>query len=184
MHQFFLQSKKGFTLIEVLVSVAVFSIVMLIATSAVFTIVNANKKSHSIKSVMTNLNFALESMMREIRMGGSYECLDGGGGVITCPVDGTSTFGFTTQDGSYIVYSVRAHPDVAGNGIRQDKTKDGQTSEEYITSDEVMIDNGGIKFYVIDGDQPRVLITVSGSAGKDDEMSRFNIQTTVTKRTI
>lgn len=176
MYQFFTQSKKGFTLIEVLVSVAVFSIVMLIATSSVFTIVNANKKSHSIKSVMTNLNFALESMMREIRMGGSYSC-NSVSMVSSCPT-GSTEFSFVDQTGKSIVYYLDT---VTGSSINSILRKEGGV-DQAITSEEVVIES--LKFYVIDGDQPRVLITVSGSAGKDDAMSHFDIQTTVTKRTI
>ena len=66
------KARRAFTLVEVLVSLSVFSLVMLIATGSIFTIVDANKKSHALKSVMTNLNFALESMAREIRVGTAF----------------------------------------------------------------------------------------------------------------
>ena len=68
----------GFTLIELLVSVSIFSIVMLVSTGAVFSIVEANKKAHTLKSVMTNLNFTLESMVRDVRVGSQFSCGAGG----------------------------------------------------------------------------------------------------------
>lgn len=59
--------KKGFTLVELMVSIALFSIVILVAISAVVTIVDVNRKSQSLTSVMTNFNFAVDAMTRTIK---------------------------------------------------------------------------------------------------------------------
>src|SRR3990167_2897905 len=66
--------KGGFTLIELLVSVAVFSVIMAISLGSVISILDAGRKANSLRSVMTNLNFAVEVMSREIKFGKNYYC--------------------------------------------------------------------------------------------------------------
>lgn len=174
--------KRGFTLIELMVSVSIFTIVMLISASAVFSIVDANKKTHSLKSVMTNLNFALESMMRDIRVGTEYAC----GGSGDCPINPGSRFSFKTRD-------------LNGNGVADDeiefefdqgrirKTIYPAATSFYITAEEIVITN--LDFYVIgsgagDGLQPKVVITIEGYSGAGRTRSDFNIQTTVSQRAL
>ena len=65
---------RGFSLVEIVVSLAVFSIVMLVATGALLSIVEANKKAQSQQIAMNNLNFAVENMTRAIRVGTNYHC--------------------------------------------------------------------------------------------------------------
>lgn len=67
---------KGFTLIEMMVAVGLFAIVMLIATAVIFSIINGNRKSQTINTVVNNLNFSLESMIRDIKTGYWYSCAD------------------------------------------------------------------------------------------------------------
>jgi prepilin-type N-terminal cleavage/methylation domain-containing protein len=73
------QQQKGYTLIELMVSVTLFAIVMVVATGAIFTIVSLNRKAQSLKIVINNLNLAVESMTRDIRLGKNYRCDDGNG---------------------------------------------------------------------------------------------------------
>jgi prepilin-type N-terminal cleavage/methylation domain-containing protein len=171
---------RAFTLIEVMVAVSIFSIVMLISTGAIFSIVEANKKAHSVKSVMTNLNFALESMSRDIRVGSSYSC-DAGSDCL----DGGTSFGF------------KANRDVNGDGIvdagddllysrngSRIMRRAGSQPETAITASEIQVTN--LKFYVTGsqsgGDQPKVLIVIQGYSGTSTTRSDFNIQTTVSQR--
>ena len=73
---FTLNNKKmgGFTLIEMMVSIALFAIVMVMSMGAILSIVAANKKAQALNSVMTNLNFAVDSMSRDIKTGYNYHC--------------------------------------------------------------------------------------------------------------
>ena len=59
----------GFTLIEMMVAVSIFAIVVMISMTAILSIVDSNRKAQSLKSVMNNLNFALETMTRSIKTG-------------------------------------------------------------------------------------------------------------------
>lgn len=186
-----MQKQKGFTLIEVLVSVSIFAITMLVAAGAVFTVVESNKKTHSLKSVMTNLNFALEAMARDIRVGTNYVC----NGVGNCESGGT-------------VFRYKANRDIDGSGTYN--AADSEDQAEYttsggrltrriygsgpmgalgavpITAEEIHITS--LKFYLsgagADGKQPKVLISLQGYAGIGSTKSTFNIQTTITQRSI
>lgn len=180
---------KGFTLIEVLVSVSIFAVVMLVATGSVFAIVQANKKTHTLKSVMTNLNFALESMARDIRVGKGYVC-DGLG---DCESGGT-IFRYKAnrdvdEDGSYVPADAFDQIEYKLVGARVQKSVYASTGLEdsYITAEEISVES--IKFYLtgsaaLDDAQPKVVITITGHAGAGPTRTDFNIETTLSQRAI
>jgi prepilin-type N-terminal cleavage/methylation domain-containing protein len=65
---------KGFTLIEALVSLGLFSIVIVTASGVILSILNSNRKNQAISSVVNNLNYSVESMVRDIKTGYGYQC--------------------------------------------------------------------------------------------------------------
>ncbi len=65
---------KGFTLVEIVVSLMIFSVVAVVALGALVKIISVNKKAQTLQSSITNLSFALESMSREMRVGSRYRC--------------------------------------------------------------------------------------------------------------
>ncbi|HEY9480924.1 MAG TPA: type II secretion system protein [Candidatus Paceibacterota bacterium] len=183
--------KRGFTLIEVLVSVSIFAMVMLVATGAVFSIVDANKKAHALKSVMTNLNFALESMAREIRVGSLYGC-DTAIGVSGDCVTGGTTFHFKANrdvdlDGSYSLSDQNDQIEYSlVSGRIQKRIYGTLPTTSLITAREISITS--MTFYVLgstaDQRQPKVVLTIRGTAGAGKTASNFEIQTTVSQRAI
>jgi len=66
--------QTGFTLIEMIVSLAVFSFVITMSVGALLVLVATNGQLQNEQSVMTNLSFAIDSMTREIRTGTLYFC--------------------------------------------------------------------------------------------------------------
>jgi|SRR3989344_5029334 len=168
-----LKNTSGFTLIELLVSVGIFAIVMLMAVSSLLSLVDLDRKAQSMKSVMNNLNFAMESMSREIKVGTDFSSPD--------------IYTFTYQDhannqvtyslpGEQILRSVNSGPDVA------------------LTAPEVVIQNrslgiplfslvGEIPKSVGDTQQPYVLIRIKGNVKISEKIqSSFSIQTTASQR--
>lgn len=91
---------RGFTLIEMIVSLAIFSIVAVVALGALVKIISANHKAQALQAAFTNLNFALDSMSRELRVGSDYHCDN------------------TTKDyGGSIGYSLTAQPCAVNNDV-------------------------------------------------------------------
>jgi prepilin-type N-terminal cleavage/methylation domain-containing protein len=92
-------SERGFTIIEMIVSLGVFSIVITIAVGALLMLIATNQQLQSEQSVMTNLSFALDSMTREIRTGTHYYCDSSGNinGIFASSYD-LDTLGNSTRD--------------------------------------------------------------------------------------
>ena len=67
-----LRNSQAFSLVEMIVSMAIFSVVAVIALGALTKIIASNRKAQSLQSSITNLNFMLDSMSRELRVGAYY----------------------------------------------------------------------------------------------------------------
>lgn len=67
---------SGFTLIELMVATTIFTIVMLMGVGSLVTSSNAAKSAQKLQIAVDNVNFAMESMTREIRMGTNYDCVN------------------------------------------------------------------------------------------------------------
>jgi len=78
-----MKTNRGFTLVELIVSLGIFTAVMFIATGALLSIINVNKKAQAQQSAINNINFALENMARNIRTGSHYICTNRSVDVIT-----------------------------------------------------------------------------------------------------
>ncbi len=59
-----------------MVSLSLFTIVAVVAVGAFLKIIDANKQSQSLQTAMNNTDFALESMVREMRVGSDYTCFN------------------------------------------------------------------------------------------------------------
>lgn len=67
----------GFTLVEIIVSLGIFAVVAVVALGALVKIVSANRKAQTVQAAVTNINFALDAMSREMRVGRDYYCQSG-----------------------------------------------------------------------------------------------------------
>lgn len=203
-----LTMKKGFTLVEMIVAIGLFTTVLFISSSAFLSVLNADRKSRATRIAMDNLNLSLEDMSRRIKTGKDYSCGGAGGVLFTadCPPAAPEgdKFAFTDQDGTTrIVYKrgVGASPVTTGN------VASGCGSSIYTPSQGCIIrDKNGIALrvtgpeiditdlqFVVKGStvwapggggdttQPYVAILVGGTTiGKIS--TGFKMQTTVTQR--
>jgi prepilin-type N-terminal cleavage/methylation domain-containing protein len=174
---------RGFTLVEMIVSVFMFTIVMLVAVGALTSVLDANRRAQSNKVIMNNLHFALESMTREIRVGTDY---------VVTGAQGSSNFSFTDKDGCGITYDLIDTNDDGNNEIVRSVdaanptcTKDASTDIP-LTAGEAHVTT--LEFYVSgtdsgDQEQPHVIIIVRGIAGSTERTQiPFNLETFVTQR--
>lgn len=174
--------KKGFTLIEMMTAVSVFLVIMTISMGAILSIFDANRKAESSKIVMDNLNFAIETMSREIRFGKNYHC--GAGGNLASPqncLSGDSLVSFLSSDGVKTVYRL--------NGTTIEKSIEGGNSYLAVTAPEIKINS--LSFYVVGANpppdtlQPKVLIKIGGTAGaKANTITSFTLETMASQRLI
>jgi prepilin-type N-terminal cleavage/methylation domain-containing protein len=77
MSTFFLKknmSTKGFTLVELLVSSAIFSTVLIISIGALFSAQAINTRLQETQIILDGVNLATEVMARDIRYGSDFHC--------------------------------------------------------------------------------------------------------------
>lgn len=65
---------RGFTLIEMMIAVALFTIVMVIGIGAVLNANLLHKKTQSVRAVIDNLGFVMEDIARNVRLGYDFTC--------------------------------------------------------------------------------------------------------------
>lgn len=172
------QKNRGFTLVEMLVSIALFAIVLVITLGSIMTIVDVNRKSQSLTIVMNDLNFALENITRSVKTG-DIQVSDSSPSLLYVIED-------LKNEKRNIIYKF-------DNGKITRKIKpegDSTWSEEVaITSDQIKIETASFTIFGGTGNgnsrQPRVLISISGTALVGPTISsKFNIQTTVSQRNL
>ena len=174
----------GFTLTELIVAIALFTVIAFLSIGAVLSIFDANRWSRSSKTVVDNLNIALESMTRTVRFGEDYQC--GSGGALfpgNCSEGGDTLK--VNFDGDTIIYRL------CGASIYKSET--GNTGcagagTSSITSPDTVIDH--LKFYVFgtsngDTTQPYVVAVIRGHVGpRPTSQSIFNVQTMMSQRSL
>ena len=164
---------KGYTLIELIVAMGLFSLIMLLASGAYLILIGANRQAQAISTGIDNLSFALESMTRSIRTGTNYNC----GGLGDCP-NGANSFSLTDDNGTSVTYSL------VGSTIQK---MTGNTAST-LTDPSVTISS--LTFYAFgthpaptDYQQARVTIIVSGTVSSGPGKTEpFTIETGATMR--
>jgi len=172
------KNTKGFTLVEMMTAISLFLVIMIISMGSILNVFDVNRKSESMKTVMDNLNFAIETMSREMRFGMKYHC--GETGTQTLPQDcdtGGTQVSFLSSDNKQITYRLI-------DAKVQKKIDAGDFID--VTAPEITIES--LSFYVVgtassDSKQPKVLITIRGKSGvKANTTSEFSVQTLVSQR--
>lgn len=171
--------KRGFTLIELMVAISIFIIVMTISMGSILNVFDANRKSRSLKTVLNNLNLAVESMSKEMRFGKNYHC--GSAGTVTAPqncASGDIFMSFLSSDSVQITYRF--------NNQSIEKQV-GSGNFIAVTAPEIIIDD--LTFYTLgagttDTLHPKVLIKIKSHSGVNKGLSNFVLETLVSQRTL
>ncbi len=82
-----IHTQRGFTLIEMIVSLGIFSIVSTMTVGSLLVLISGNQQLQGEQNAMTNLAFAIDSMTREMRTGSSYVCVGQDGYESNDPLD-------------------------------------------------------------------------------------------------
>ena len=178
-----IKKDQGFTLVELMTAVSIFLIIMTISMGSILSIFDANRKSRSMRAVMTNLNLALESMSREMRYGVNYHC--GTQGLLTAArncANGDDFMSFLSSEGEQVVYR--------SQGSAIEKSVNSGASYTVVTAPEIIVDN--LAFFTVGAGtsgqngllQPKVVIRIQGHAGSGKSQSNFTVQTLVSQRAL
>ena len=183
--------KKGFTLIEMIVSLAIFSVVAVIALGSLVRIMSANQKAQSLHSAMTNIGFALESMSRELRMGVGID----GNTSNTIKFGSMRTYPNTSPIQCYLDSAYSLVPSVISNEFYLQKAEatgcgnppDASMSGPLGTSIDMLSPSihltTGTSLNVISGKYKLITIKLVGYVGtKEKTKTYFNVQTSVSQR--
>jgi prepilin-type N-terminal cleavage/methylation domain-containing protein len=159
----------GFTLTEILVVALIFSLVVIIFSSAFINSSGLQKKAFNIQQVVENASYVLESMAKEIRVS-KVPPQDN-----NCPSSPASSLVIDHPVNGRITYSL------SGGAVH--RNVNGQDS--IVSSDNVEFTR--LQFCILgtaigDGKQPRVIIQASIRSKSALQPSRIDIQTAVSQR--
>lgn len=182
--------KKGFTLIEIMVSTSIFIVIMTMSMGSIYSVIDANRKSQSLRSIMDNLNITLESMTRVMRFGYTYHCdadQISNPVVLTLPSDcpdtinGASSISIYSSSGVNYIYKLE--------NSRITRYIGGASTPDYLTGADVTVESlkffvyGSAKYSGLNFAQPLIVMVVKGYVGsKPTVKSTFAIQTAVSQR--
>lgn len=193
------RSQRGYSLLELIVSLGIFSMVMLVVMGAYVTLISLDRQARANNQLAASLSFAVESMARSLRTGSEYAC-NASASVPNCSSSGQSISfcldGHTCRDGDadqqYLV-TYRIKDD---GSIGQCTGTTGCLDNNAVSLTDPNIEIESLKFYVrgVDADsnpltndniQPNVTFTISGTMRTEgNEEASFSIQTGATQRLI
>lgn len=187
-------TQQGFTLVELIVSLGLFVVVIIAAVGSLYSVNNAARKVEAMRTVLDNLNFAIESMSRTIRTGTDVVC---GSGVQSSQNNCSFSATFNNPAEEISIQSTLGTQglvryrwvDVGGRGEIQ-KWSDG----DWVSLTAPGIDIQQASFFVDganspitggdDAIQPSVMMLIQGVATAGENTAPFAIQTLVSVRTV
>ena len=138
-------AKRGFTLMELLVVMGLFSATVMMASSIFMLSSRAQRRVLAVTSAQADLRYALEAIVREARMGRiDYASYAGQGGAVAIPADKLVLKGPT---GSEEEFFLETDPTVCPANVSKciAMTVDG-SAPQALTSTGINIDN--LAFYI------------------------------------
>lgn len=191
---------SGFTLIELMVATSIFVMVVLAAIGALMITSNAAKESRSLRYAMDNVNYAMDTMTRNLRLGTEFSCTSaasGAGGYKPsvgftgdCNLESGIVFTKTQSPlGSHYNIAYQLAPTATGNIIEKCEGTDPCVA---LTSPNVNITD--LKFTVRgsyspgpgptnDFLQPSVEILLKGTVTISNKVTEFELQSLASQRT-
>lgn len=196
------QSKKegGFTLIEVMIAMAIFTVIVTIGIGSVLSAIRQHHVSEDSRTVIDNLNFLMEDMARNVRLGMNVHCMASGEAPLSftddydavppqdcaLPGDAHNAIVFNDQSGRQLTYALSTG---LGGAPSQVYKQRGSADAVLVNPPEVEMDFAKSGFTVRgslpgDGAQPTVTIRLVGKVVYKSVNTIFSIQHTVTLRNV
>ncbi len=206
------RTHRGFTLIEIIVSLGIFSVVAVIAVGALVRVTSANKQAQAIQSGVNNVSFVLDAISREMRVGTEYKCSWSNSSMLgtnnliiagaACdqnaiyesPMDTLISFTSSNTDGTTnLIYSYLFHTVTSGTAQKIVIYKGEETAAikgssvvfNPVTSDSVNVSDYKVGIFGGNVSYPYGLLylRLAGYAGiKIKDQSVFDVETTISQR--
>ncbi len=190
--------QSGFTLVELMVSISIFTIVVVAVIGSVYTANASARKVQATETVLNNVNFAMGAMVRTIRTGTIISCSD----AINLPVDTSGEDNCNVTDrtsGSIVVRNtlgresyVKYYWDSDTDSIKKTELfiTNGVVASQWsepvaLTAPSVSVTKSRFNFIGLDianEYQRGVSIVISGFAKTDKDSTPFSVQTFVSQR--
>ncbi|MFH1661810.1 MAG: prepilin-type N-terminal cleavage/methylation domain-containing protein [Candidatus Falkowbacteria bacterium] len=172
----------GYTLVEMVIAVGLFSIMMLAVTQIFQMVVEGQRSAIASQNIQESMRYAIEMTGKEMRMaqlevGGSGQCPNVGNNRVYDITSSSQVLNFKNRDGDCMVYSLdsgRLKREIRG------------VEDFYITPDDIVISN--LEFVVDDSpattnDQQIVTVKMEIEAiGKEMHKQPIIMQTTISSR--
>lgn len=183
------ERRGGFTIVELLVSIALFSTLVTIAAGSYTQALRTQRQAAALLAANSNVSLILEQVAREIRTSFDFcsaSLLSGSdpGGTI-CPPPSELTFhNAGIEDVTYRLTQVVAGGVVADGFIerRQIDTSGVDSGWQRLTADNVVVQNLDFILSVDPLYPPRITISISLSPKEKSVGNPINLQTTVSAR--
>ena len=193
--------KKGFTLLEMLISLSIFSVIIMMAAGIMISVQNAREKVGTVLLMQDNIRFTLELFSREIRTGAVYQTTTKGRtacGAARVPLNSELSFthwnqGFP-QPRTYFLYDTdnNGAPDTIMR-VKQGSFSASDCSNPSIVTPFTDTDNMAVERLRFDlfGQTPgasdgqpwvRIILRARSRGVKTQLQSVLNIQTTMSQR--
>ena len=188
---------SGFTLVELMVATTLFTIIMVMGVGSLVISSNSAKSAQKLRISVDNVNFAMESIARDLRMGTNYycntddyysltsdtpreaDCKDSGN-----VVEFNSPVVQSTGETHRIAYFKSKRPDGVSYTLKRCELATG--CADIVSSD---VDVKELKFYVngsspLDKIQPMAQILIKGTVTiKNKNLTKsFSLQTMASQR--
>lgn len=161
--------KRGFTLLEILISMSIFAIIVVMGSGLFIAILRGAAKSRIIQEVKQSGDYATSVMERLIRNARDITACDSDSITIEGPDGGVTTFGFFT-DPSYLIAS---------------QSGSLTPAQARLTSDEVKLTSGSFSCTpALDPARVTIQFTLEQAQeeARFEEAATVSFQTTVTLR--
>lgn len=172
----------GFSLIEVIVSVALFSIIILSATQIFKMVVDSQRSALATQNVQESLKYFLEVIGKEIRMAQKNEGLCAGIPGNQIYVIGSNSYGNTLYFKNYYNQCVTYYLGLDGETQRFRVTRG--LDSDFISPAKINLDSLSFAAAsVASTTQPAITLNLKAHAlGQGEFKSEMDIQTTMTSR--
>lgn len=172
----------GFTLVEIMVSVAIFAIVTIITSGSFIVLANIYRKIQGNRAIIDNLNLAMDVMTLQVREGKGYDFPGCSGGNI-CPEIAFQEY--EISGGEYIKTADISYAVDDDSRLTQCVTEIYPDSKAIkcipLTSKEIQIDNLS---FIKKNDNPLLVQVIMDGIAKNKVglETEFLLQTTLTQR--